>query len=985
MLHKIQSFLGYGRKKPLNVPVVGESRDLELESIPRYPPFMKGLPNYPAAELLTTQAELMGRIRLLLGMGDEQYEKIVLPVITRYAQFVHLLPASEAHHHRGAGGLLRHGLEVGFWSGQFSLGHVFPHDGPLKDKRPHEMRWLFAAFVSGLTHDLGKPLSDMEITTAQGESVWSPYKESLETWACGVRAERYFVRWRNSRVHKRHEAFTLMMFKNIVGDDAIGFLCEYDARLLPALFSAIGGTTASDPLARIVIRADQESVKRDLLQNRINVDEFSYGVPVEKYVFDAMRSLVKSGEWEVNTAGGAVWVLRDGVFIAWRSAIGLLHKSIEKAGIPGIPRDQDTLADVLIERGYAIGKEVITEDGEVLNYRYWPISAPVANDQMSGEAKILALRLDTPELIFTGEIPPIIDAAKLIDNLTPGAGNSTLQDQGSKSKEDKGAAKTKKKSTKTNAKPALDNGSEGNTLFDASGQALVPTPVPQDESNQTDAESDDDDVLPADFPDMVEALMATEAIPPPMEMAPQKAIDAGDDDAESQSQTKEGTAPGQGTDRDLGSGQNSGQNSALVSQPSMGGEVHEDNKDAAAPVSAAQNEPDGESSNDPAASLPLGTGARPRDTGLKLLGKTSKESLGQSAAFNPLGGSRTNKSGSTATKTDHIVGLPGPKANHSPPATKSKPSKPHKKAATEQTEQTGQFGDIERLFDPYPQEAKGPILKMLLKILSGNGRLGETIDRRATLYCVRNHAFENAEAFDAWKAMAIACRLVSSVQPDDLWESDAVAFSGDLQEPLADALRVYEMALDPFAQAGGPAADLACDGEDGPAHAAHASTREKQPTNKKKMEVIDDLPHQGKRAWVDESAQSSLLDEQTTAVLDEFTKEQTTRQTTKRATSKSEPAAESVQMILNLSQPQGVPKIDDVFVMLAKMMREKTGDWLADMRVESDGVSIDMSRTFDRVLADGQCTFTKSALRMAIKKSDDLAISRGRIMLSIRR
>ncbi|KAA3419555.1 TraI domain-containing protein, partial [Streptococcus pneumoniae] len=32
------------------------------------------------------------------------------------ARFAHLLPASQSHHHRGAGGLLRHSLEVGLWA-----------------------------------------------------------------------------------------------------------------------------------------------------------------------------------------------------------------------------------------------------------------------------------------------------------------------------------------------------------------------------------------------------------------------------------------------------------------------------------------------------------------------------------------------------------------------------------------------------------------------------------------------------------------------------------------------------------------------------------------------------------------------------------------------------------------------------------------------------------------------------------------------------
>nr|WP_276611704.1 TraI domain-containing protein [Thiorhodococcus mannitoliphagus] len=37
-----------------------------------------------------------------------------LPLIERYAAFAHLLRALETQHHRGAGGLFRHGLEVAF-------------------------------------------------------------------------------------------------------------------------------------------------------------------------------------------------------------------------------------------------------------------------------------------------------------------------------------------------------------------------------------------------------------------------------------------------------------------------------------------------------------------------------------------------------------------------------------------------------------------------------------------------------------------------------------------------------------------------------------------------------------------------------------------------------------------------------------------------------------------------------------------------------
>lgn len=68
-------------------------------------------------------------------------------------------------------------------------------------------------------------------------------------------------------------------------------------------------------------------------------------------------------------------------------------------------RDADTLADVLIERGYALRNEVIADDGEVLHYRYWKIQ-PVDPQNTDGIAfELLALRLDDAERIFTGVVP----------------------------------------------------------------------------------------------------------------------------------------------------------------------------------------------------------------------------------------------------------------------------------------------------------------------------------------------------------------------------------------------------------------------------------------------------------------------------------------------------------------------------------------------------------------------------------------------------
>lgn len=81
------------------------------EDVPRYPPFMKGLPAAPVERILSSQTELITSIEQALAMPDSLYQTIAAPVIHRYATYSHLLPASESHHHRGAGGLFRHGLK----------------------------------------------------------------------------------------------------------------------------------------------------------------------------------------------------------------------------------------------------------------------------------------------------------------------------------------------------------------------------------------------------------------------------------------------------------------------------------------------------------------------------------------------------------------------------------------------------------------------------------------------------------------------------------------------------------------------------------------------------------------------------------------------------------------------------------------------------------------------------------------------------------
>nr|UVX22906.1 hypothetical protein [Proteus terrae subsp. cibarius] len=166
------------------------------------------------------------------------------------------------------------------------------------------------------------------------------------------------------------------------------------------MLEAIGNTDPEHVLSKLVIEADQTSVQRDLKAQRISVDDNALGVPVERYLLDAMRRLLASSQWLVNQRDARVWVRKSNqstnLYLVWKSAAKDIIELLAKDKIPGIPRDPDTLADILIERGLAtksasneryesLAPEVLIKDGK-------PIWLPM-------------LHMSEADLLFSSNVP----------------------------------------------------------------------------------------------------------------------------------------------------------------------------------------------------------------------------------------------------------------------------------------------------------------------------------------------------------------------------------------------------------------------------------------------------------------------------------------------------------------------------------------------------------------------------------------------------
>ena len=302
-------------------------------------------------DLLGQHSRHIREIQQLVGIPSSHWRTFYLDALLSYANYVQLLPASEAHHHAGAGGLLTHGLEVALHALRLRRAHLLPQGADTEEIVAKREVWTYAVFSAALLHDIGKPLMDQDITLYdRGYDIgpWDALTSPLSpnTW--------YRIRFRRNREYRLHERVAPLLSQLVLPQRALAWLGT-DRSLLAAWLAAIGGTfEEAGILGEIVQQADGLSVAGDLGAAREMTRLPGTRQPLHERLLTGLRFLLKENKIPLNRNGAAAWFDGEQLWLVSKRGIDTLREHLTQEGHTGIPSRNDRIFDELQENGILI-------------------------------------------------------------------------------------------------------------------------------------------------------------------------------------------------------------------------------------------------------------------------------------------------------------------------------------------------------------------------------------------------------------------------------------------------------------------------------------------------------------------------------------------------------------------------------------------------------------------------------------------------------
>lgn len=390
-------------RQPALIQVTTPEDNIEV-GVPRYPPIDNGIKVADPEVLIASQADLIKILKKNLGLPPEEFEFGYMAPIRRAAELVNLLPATRDKHHTGAGGLFRYAVTLAVRSAQSAEGRMFAARENIESRRQIESAWRHAAFLTGLTSELFRPLTEMLIVDEKGDE-WSPFVDSLTSWANRRQVTKFFVRW-HKRDDIRSAANTLSTWavNAVVGNELLSKLNKVKPGIVESIFGVASGsiTTADNStLASLINDVRRRVIERDNEVSPITYGKLTSGSHLEPYFLDAIRTLLKKGVWQVNTKSARCHYGADGFYVAWRLGSQEMLAHLQEQKITGVPTSRATLEEMMGKAGII----AVAGDGSWVH---------VIRSSVAGSVTMPAIKIQAPSAVLGNlDIKPVGDTLKV--------------------------------------------------------------------------------------------------------------------------------------------------------------------------------------------------------------------------------------------------------------------------------------------------------------------------------------------------------------------------------------------------------------------------------------------------------------------------------------------------------------------------------------------------------------------------------------------
>ena len=376
---------------------IPDKTDKRLEGT-TYPQVLSTVPASSLQEICNRYADRLHALLDDLPQTKEQIDELVMPVLQRVIELVHLIPASEAHHHSGIGGCLVHQLECAAAAVKLAKSHSVRTGDTLEENYHNKNRFLLTAALVALTHDLGK-VFDLRVVDAVDHE-WEAEKESLMQWLSRLGIKEYFVTWVPERQHKKHQIRSLRLaYGRIFTQQLICYLDAYPHDKLLRMFDE-AVAFGEGPLGDILRQAEEFSILQDAEIRRHLLGQYVHASsPLIPPMLAAMKDNIAQGYWKVNTKDSLVFVTTKGVFLLLNEEVvfSVRQRAAEK-GIGYLPGTIPGFVLVLAEGGCLVAKP----DSQQEQDRYaWQICL-----KFDEPRRFDCLRLDDGVLLFGNKAPP---------------------------------------------------------------------------------------------------------------------------------------------------------------------------------------------------------------------------------------------------------------------------------------------------------------------------------------------------------------------------------------------------------------------------------------------------------------------------------------------------------------------------------------------------------------------------------------------------